>query len=753
MKPVRARDLLRRDGVWLALVGTGYLATLLAVFRVVWWGGPAGRLFFGWDCLREYWPDVVFAARAIADGEWPMWNPYSLGGYPFHGDPQAGLLSPLHWLLYAAAWVSKSQGAWLIQVKQLATLWIGLVGTHVLVRQWTRSHAAGAVAALVYVLGSPILVHKNGALMWPMMYLPWGVLALDRFLGRPSVGRGAVLAFAVWLAGTAGHPQAFFYDLVVLAAYGAFRVGVEPRRLWAVLRVRPWGVLAFVGLTALLLAPVYRPAAEAVAASPRAHRGLEYVLQSPLPPAALRELLLPNIDTNWMWDVYVGPLALIAAAYGVLAAPRRARAERIFWFALGAFALVLALGRHGGVLPWLAEHAPGFGLFRIAYRHKVIFGFAIAVAAGHGVGALFRGEGTVGARVALAALAAAWVAVATLARMGIGFDLEKAAAKAATWALVLGGGGLALLVAAAFDHRRARGHLWGAAALVLADLWVAGQSKIDILQPPPRPERDAALLAGLEGLGDTWRLWNDGLLLHATPYLLQVRELSGFLNPIEIERTEEIRARARRQPGIVRHFNVRYWIAPRAPALPGVRAVRPNVWELDGATPLVRVYPRAETAPAPAILDRLASEAAIAAALVEAEDAPSVLPSAAGVPVDGRVIRYARNRIDVEVDAPEGGVLVLNEMFFPGWRATVNGVEAPVFRANYALRAVIVPAGRSAVSFRFAPRGYAGSLAGFFLALGAGAVLIGREWVRESRAQEKREGGDRRGDEQGREDD
>jgi uncharacterized membrane protein YfhO len=49
------------------------------------------------------------------------------------------------------------------------------------------------------------------------------------------------------------------------------------------------------------------------------------------------------------------------------------------------------------------------------------------------------------------------------------------------------------------------------------------------------------------------------------------------------------------------------------------------------------------------------------------------------------------------------GYLVLSEVYYPGWRAWVDGEEAPVLRANYAFRAVAVSAGNHTVRLVFEP--------------------------------------------------
>jgi uncharacterized membrane protein YfhO len=57
-----------------------------------------------------------------------------------------------------------------------------------------------------------------------------------------------------------------------------------------------------------------------------------------------------------------------------------------------------------------------------------------------------------------------------------------------------------------------------------------------------------------------------------------------------------------------------------------------------------------------------------------------------------------------EVQADEAGVLVFSEIFYPiGWKASVDGQETPIMRANYLLRAIEVPQGKHTIELRFEP--------------------------------------------------
>jgi hypothetical protein len=638
------------------LIAGGYALLLLLVFNRVW----RGVELFGWDCLREYWLDLVFPVDAFRAGELPLWNPYSLGGYPFWADPQAGMFHPTSWLCYLLSAVTGDNGPWLIQVKVLVNLWMGLVGMHFLCARKNGSDLAGALAAIVLVFGSPLLVHKNGALLWPMLYLPWAMLALERFLERPGPGRGAELALGVWLCGTAGHPQSFWYGLVILLGYWCFRTARSPGSL----RAQWKGLLVCGALAVALLAPLYLPAAQAIALSSRSSRGLGYVLQQSMGANHLLELFVPNLDTNWMLDVYVGPVALVLAIMGVVVGEKRA--EAIFWLAMAVFGLALALGEHTPVLPFLAKYVPGFGLHRIAYRHKLIFGFAIAVAAAGGVEAARRRPRL------LWALAAAWIIPVAIAAVRL---------PAALWAVLLSGPALILV------GTRARVLAIG---LVLADLLVAGKLKLDILQPPPPLARDRDYLARMPGVDVDYRYYSDEVVPYHLPYLRRVRELTGRINPMALQRREDILAHA--SIPLLEKMNVRWWWTGKQ--LPST---------LPDAVPIARVYPAAEVVATGDLLARLGSPGQLAVALVEPGDAPGELPSSAYPPVDGKVTTYHRNRIDIGVDAPAPGILVINEPFFPGWGARVDGKPAQLFRVNYFLRGVVVPAGASRVVLRYSP--------------------------------------------------
>ncbi|XHF30430.1 YfhO family protein [Corallococcus exercitus] len=89
--------------------------------------------------------------------------------------------------------------------------------------------------------------------------------------------------------------------------------------------------------------------------------------------------------------------------------------------------------------------------------------------------------------------------------------------------------------------------------------------------------------------------------------------------------------------------------------------------------------------------------------------------------------------VDVEALAP--AVLVVNDAYQPGWRATVDGQDVPILPADVAVRAVAVPAGQHRVELRYRTPGLtAGLLLGGAAWLGLALACLGRRFVPRRRA-------------------
>jgi len=93
------------------------------------------------------------------------------------------------------------------------------------------------------------------------------------------------------------------------------------------------------------------------------------------------------------------------------------------------------------------------------------------------------------------------------------------------------------------------------------------------------------------------------------------------------------------------------------------------------------------------------------------EKAPLGLPATVAPAGEStaRIVRYGNTEVVIEVDAPAGGILLLNDVWYPWWRARVDVAAAEILKANVLFRAVAIPPGKHTVRFTFHP--FSGALA------------------------------------------
>jgi hypothetical protein len=162
---------------------------------------------------------------------------------------------------------------------------------------------------------------------------------------------------------------------------------------------------------------------------------------------------------------------------------------------------------------------------------------------------------------------------------------------------------------------------------------------------------------------------------------------------------------------ILSSLNVKYVMAPRETELQVGNNFR-QVYENE----FVRIYENANVYPRAFLVDNIRAETNPQAvlqtvtangfdgrreALLETTAAPAV---AAPAPDDQVTLtRSTPSRIFLTTSTAGPRFLALSEMYFPGWRAYVNGVETPIYRTNYLFRGIVVPAGLHSVEFVHQP--------------------------------------------------
>ena len=65
------------------------------------------------------------------------------------------------------------------------------------------------------------------------------------------------------------------------------------------------------------------------------------------------------------------------------------------------------------------------------------------------------------------------------------------------------------------------------------------------------------------------------------------------------------------------------------------------------------------------------------------------------------IVRHGANEVAIDVDAQQPCYLVVSDVYYPGWRAYVDGSDADILGANYAFRAVRLRPGSRAVRMEY----------------------------------------------------
>ncbi|MCR5152314.1 MAG: YfhO family protein [Prevotella sp.] len=86
-----------------------------------------------------------------------------------------------------------------------------------------------------------------------------------------------------------------------------------------------------------------------------------------------------------------------------------------------------------------------------------------------------------------------------------------------------------------------------------------------------------------------------------------------------------------------------------------------------------------------------------------------------------KITSYKPNELHYDISSKKGGVVVLSEVYYPGWTATVDGLPVEIGRVNYLLRAINVKPGNHKVVLEFRPSSVATTEA---IAWGALIVLV-----------------------------
>jgi hypothetical protein len=736
------------------------VAMFVLAAMVIGWPWLSGRVTIPWDAKAHFQPQIQFLAQSLASGQSPFWAPFVFSGHPQIADPQSMIFSPP---FLALALLDAAPSLWAVDATVLAMVAIGGVALMLFFRDRGWHWVGGLTAALAFSYGASMAwrIQHTGQVL-SLAYLPIALVCLDRALRRSSILYGAAAGLVAAVIAL-GRDQVALLAIYLLAAFAIWCVvSADQPRVAVRKSLLPLGTGAICAL-AIIAVPVALTAALAQESNRVA---IDYVgaARGSLHPALLLTSVMPDVfgaagrmEDYWgppsfawpdtglfiaqnMGQLYIGAIPLLllltAAVRGQLWAP-----EIRFFTCAAAVALLYALGWYTPVFRGFYALLPGVSLYRRPADATFLVGALGAILAGYGAHRLLQHPPTDRLRnVAIVVVATLALAACLAGALGLWLGrLPRLPLPLGAAAVSFAAAALALTWAAPRMGVRPLQAAALLAAVTTVDLaYNNGPSSstaqpptlYEVLEPDTRNATIAILKSKVVADGERRdRIELAGLGFHwpNASFTHGLENTLGY-NPVRL-------ALYSRATGAEDHVGLpdqRQF----TPLFPSYRSTLANLLGLrfivTGA-PIETIDARLKPGDLPIVartsdgiiyenpdaLPRVlfATEAKgtdfarmLADGVWPAADLRSTVllerpPTAAAPRRPGRVriASYRNTEVKLEADSPDGGWVVLNDLWHPWWFAEVDGRPAQLLRANVLFRAVAVPPGRHEVRLVFRP--------------------------------------------------
>lgn len=733
---------------------------LVVAWAILAWPWLSGRVTIPWDAKAHFLPQLQFLADNFAKGESPFWTPFVFSGHPQIADPQSLIFSPPFVLM---AYLDPTPTAWAAD----ATLFVMLLASACAMLLWLSDKgwhpAAALLSALSFVFGAAMAwrVQHVGQVM-SLAYLPMVLLCLDRALVRRSVGYAiAAGVFAAFLV--LGRDQVALLSIYFLIGY-VVSFWLQQHERMAALRasIKPLSIASVSGI-AIIAIPIILTVLVA-ADSNRPVIDLEGAGRGSLHPAHGFTLFAPDVfhasgalgeywgppSSRWgetglylaqnMGQLYLGALPALLLMWGLASGTLWQRDVRVFSIAL-VLASFYALGWYTPIFSLMHASVPGVDLYRRPADAVFLIGFFASVLAGYSLQKMLTETVPPDTRaIALTVIivnAAFAIMIALAVQHGMTATVwQGIGIPAALFAL-------AALVLLAMQRLIVSNSIVTTALVAIfltADLaWSNGPGNATALPPETYAELDPSseneTLAILkqkvsasrsETRRDRVELvgfgfhWPNASLTHGLENTLGYNPLrlghyaraTGAGDHVGLPDQKNFSALfPSYRSKLADLLGLRY-IASSVPLGDIDKALGPDDLQLIARTKDGYVYEN--TRAFPRVMFATQSLQANFDTLMDNGQWPEVdfntqvilqTPPDTRQRAPGRVriTSYNNTSVAIDVDSPDGGWVVLNDIWQPWWFASLDGADTPLLRANAIFRAVAVPPGRHIVTFTFEP--------------------------------------------------
>ncbi|MEO5616746.1 MAG: hypothetical protein ABIS67_03165 [Candidatus Eisenbacteria bacterium] len=761
-KPVRKETRAPRAPFTLT---TGWAAAILALLTVLFFHEVflGGKTFVSPDTTAPAGFVAVGEVSLWKDKVYPLWNPFVFLGMPSFGSGAYNpLIYPPDWpLALVQKVVPLPDMTWLLLYYFLGGLFFFLLAREWGARPEAAliASAAFVFAPNLVAVGS----HGHGSQLVDSAYLPLMLWLASRWLKRGELKDLGWLALAGGFQILRGHVQICFYTWLAVALVTAIDLiaGIrQPGALRArVVRAAGIGLaaaLAF-GIAGFYSLPLRDYARWSIrGGSEGGGVGMAYATQWSLAPYELPTMVFPGWtgfggQTYWGGmpftdypNAFIGMVAVLLAVPAFLKRGQVPGGVRVFALALVAMSIFIAFGKNSPLYGFLYDHLPLFNKFRVPVMVLLLLQLAAGLGLAWGwTAVLDAGSGRSGkvargadpnAGLARFVLIAAVLMGAGLIAAAAGGAFRDGYVRMAMEKHQPYSPDLGAVAYQAFTGDLARGCLLGLLALGIA--WLAMRRTLTpalasiailalvLIELMPVSYRVMSTVIGerVARNSDTGRDDVIDFLQKAGPpgsfRILPLAEMqnnrfAGFsiaslggshaAKPRLFQDLQD--AQLQTSFPWMRLLNVRFIVAPEPLEVPpylreafrGSQVVYENLLVLPRVT-LVDRY-RVVT-PAKAILDSVGQGTSESAEVAFLSEDPG-MPMGTMGRARASIVGYRLNDVTVETESDGPAILRLADLWYPDWKAAVDGRPGRMLQTDYFLRGVVVPGGKHRVVFTF----------------------------------------------------
>lgn len=678
-----------------------------------------------WDALDMGYPAFTYLADAVREGRYPLWDPYTNCGVPFHADGFGLAINPVAILLGLTIPSTALGFIWF----WVFYWWLGGFGMIWLARHFGASPVGACVTAVTYALSGFFIGGAEFTVFFVFAgCFPWVLFFADRAVMRSSWLDAVLAGVALGFSTLAGYPGFTPFGGLVLAFWLALRY--LPSAGLATTDTRSRGRRAlWIGITLSLVAVVsvvvWLPALQAFLTEGRGYTDRA----DPLPKLiavtserftwkALLSLFFPYTTVTgrpWMGadipmtNAYMGMVTIPLVIWWVWTNGWR----KTWWLVVFSLCLFeVSLGGQFGLRSLLYELYPPTQYMRLNAPFRLFWILPLCLAAGLGFTQLLSQSQPTDRR-RLLQLLGLW----SLGAVGAVVVHHRFAA----------------MHGIAYGDQLFR--LFGPGSMVLVIvilfLWFWGRHKHPLPKAVPTSILAIVIFADMGGhlYTNQFTVWRKtAVTKQVEHYHCRSTRIEGHPPP----RTPKMPYRFFNAHQIVKVFLVKGYVVMRNKGFDEVLTRSTFVSVLSGPyrfwlSPGVEPIQSPEEA-----LSQLSAIGSDQPVPVLVENQIPGLGNGLAIPGQfGRVAiaSYAPERIEMVIDVPgdQPAFLASTERYAVSWKAYVNGEPQPVERVNLYFRGIKVPPGQHAVVWVYEPRWWT-PLVMLSFAVMAGTLLAA--WLR-----------------------